>query len=175
MNILSVCTSVPVLERLRAETRLHHGAIETSLDLVSATLTLGAYRHTLVRFHGFYRPLEVDMQAVGVWTGCGFDMGARWKTALLKADLRSLGVSEPALLAVCIDLPPHANLAAAFGCLYVLEGATLGGQIINRALEKSLGITPQAGSACRFCGHALRSGRGRRGRERHVLEVAPLG
>lgn len=157
MNVLSVPSSTPVLERLRTETRSHHDAIETSLNLMSATLTLGAYRHTLARFHGFYRPLEDGMKAMGGWTDCDFDMGARWKTPLLEDDLRSLGVNDPAALPVCTDLPPHANVAAAFGCLYVLEGATLGGQIINRALEQSLGITPTAGSAF-FHGYGDRTG-----------------
>ena len=157
MNVPSGSASVPVLERLRSETRPHHDAIETAINLTSATLTLGSYRHTLARFHGFYRPLEVGMQAAGGWADHGFAVGARWKTSLLEADLRSLGVNDPAALPVCTDLPPHANLAAAFGCLYVLEGATLGGQIINRALEKSLGITPQAGSAF-FHGYGERTG-----------------
>lgn len=67
MNVLSVPSFIPVLQRLRTETRPHHDAIETSLDLMSDTLTLGAYRHTLARFHGFYRPLEASMQAMGGW------------------------------------------------------------------------------------------------------------
>jgi len=157
MKIEPVCAPTPVLERLRTETRPHHDAIETSLDLMSGTLTLAAYRHTLARFHGFYGPLEVGMQAAGGWADRGFDVGARWKTSLLEADLRSLGVEDPAALPICADLPPHANVAAAFGCLYVLEGATLGGQIINRALEKSLGITPDAGGSF-FHGYGDRTG-----------------
>jgi heme oxygenase len=145
MNVKAVFASTPVLERLRAETRPQHHAIETALELTSDTLTLGTYRQTLARFHGLYRPLEVGVQSVGGWADRGLDLAGRWKPPLLEADLGALGVDDPAALPVCTDLPPHATVAAVFGCLYVLEGATLGGQVISRALEKSLGTTPQAG------------------------------
>ena len=145
MNDEAASASPPVLERLRAETRPQHDAIETALDLTSGTLTLGTYRRTLARFHGFYRPLEVGVQAVGGWADRGLDLAERWKTPLLEADLRALGVDDPAALPVCTDLPPHATVAAAFGCLYVLEGATLGGQVISQLLRNRLGVTPEAG------------------------------
>jgi len=158
MNDEAASASPPVLERLRAETRPHHDAIEKALDLTSRTLTPFTYRQTLARFHGFYRPLEVGVQAVGGWADRGLDLAERWKTPLLEADLRALGVDDPAALPVCTDLPPHATVAAAFGCLYVLEGATLGGQVISRALEKSLGLTPEAGGRF-FRGYGDRTGK----------------
>jgi len=158
MNVESVSASTPVLERLRAETRPQHDAIETALNLTGGTVTLGTYRQTLARFYGFYRPLEVGLQTVGGWADRGLDLNERWKTPLLEADLRALGVDDPAALPVYTDLPPHATVAAAFGCLYVLEGATLGGQVIIRALEKSLAITPQAGGRF-FHGYGDRTGK----------------
>jgi len=93
MNGESFPVSIPVLARLRAETRAEHDAIETVLDLVSGTLTLGTYRQTLARFHGFYRPLEVGVQAVGGWAARGLDLAGRWKTPLLEADLQALAAS----------------------------------------------------------------------------------
>jgi heme oxygenase len=47
--------------------------------------------------------------------------------------------------------------AQLFGCLYVLEGATLGGQIITRHLHASLGLTPETGAAF-FAGYGARTG-----------------
>ena len=37
-------------------------------------------------------------------------------------------------------LPPLETQADAFGCLYVLEGATLGGRVISRHIERALGL-----------------------------------
>jgi heme oxygenase len=41
-----------------------------------------------------------------------------------------------------------ADRAAAFGALYVVEGSTLGGTIIARQVERSLGFT--AGAGCSY-------------------------
>ena len=157
MNVESGSASIAVLARLRAETRPPHDAIETALDLTSGTLTLEAYRNTQARFHGFYRPLERGVQALGGWSDRGIDVAGRWKTPLLEADLRALGVDDPAALPVCTDLPPHATVAAAFGCLYVLEGATLGGQIISRAVQKATDVTLDTGGRF-FHGYGDRTG-----------------
>ena len=157
MNVESDSASMPVLARLRAETRPHHDAVEETLDLTSEALDRDAYRRTLELFYGFYRPLEEGLRAVGGWVERGLDVTERSKTPLLEADLQTLGVADPGILRVCTDLPPHATVAAAFGCLYVLEGATLGGQVISRALRKSLGVTPETGGRF-FHGYGDRTG-----------------
>jgi len=134
-----------ILARLRAETRSEHEAIEAVLDLTSGTLTLKSYVRTLGRFYGFYLPLEAGLGQIGGWSERGFDLTQRQKASLLEADLRAVGVASVAALPVCTELPAHGTVSAAFGCLYVMEGATLGGQIISGAVEKSLGLTPATG------------------------------
>jgi heme oxygenase len=54
-------------------------------------------------------------------------------------------------------LPDLGTAAKLFGCLYVLEGATLGGQIITRHLNASLGLTPQSGGSF-FSGYGQHTG-----------------
>jgi len=161
MNVESVSATTSILQRLRAETRPHHNFIETALERMSDAITLGTYHQTLARFHGFYRPLEVGMQSVGGWADRGPDFAGRRKTQLLEADLRALSVGYTAELLLCTDLPPHATVATvatAFDCLSMLEGATLDRHVISRALEKSLGITPQAGGQF-FYGYGERTGK----------------
>ena len=154
---MNTASPAPLLERLRSETRPHHDAIEATLDLTSEALDRDAYRRTLERFHGFYRPIEAGLWAVGGWVERGLDITERRKTPLLEADLRALGVADPEDLPVCTDLPPHATVAAAFGCLYVLEGATLGGQFISRSVQKAIGITLDTGGRF-FHGYGDRTG-----------------
>jgi len=157
MNNETVPGPSSILARLRTETRPEHEAIEAALELTSETLTREAYRRTLERFYGFYRPLEAGLGEIGGWTERGIDLTQRQKTPLLEVDLRALGVVRPAALPVCTDLPPHGTVSAAFGCLYVMEGATLGGQIITKAVEKSLGVTAETGGRF-FNGYGDRTG-----------------
>ena len=135
----------PVLSRLRAETRAEHDAIEAALDLTGDGLTRDGYRRVLERFYGFYAPLEPAIRAVGGWADRGLDLDARRKTPLLEADLRALGADAPASLPLCNDLPLLVTPADCFGCLYVLEGSTLGGQLISRHVQHALGVTPETG------------------------------
>jgi len=59
--------------------------------------------------------------------------------------LHALGLNDFEMLLICTDLPPHGMVAAAFGCIYVLEGATLGGRFISQMFRKSLGVRPETG------------------------------
>lgn len=146
-----------LLARLQAETRPDHDAIEQLLDLTRSGMTLAAYRHTLERFYGFYLPLEDQLCAIGGWPERGLDLGERLKAPLLAADLAALGLDAPSNLPTCEALPDLADVTAAFGCLYVLEGATLGGQVISRSIRSIIGDRPEAGGLF-FHGYGERTG-----------------
>lgn len=67
-----------------------------------------------------------------------YDPKARRKCGWLEADLAAMGgVTVPADRAECGSLPRMDTASRAFGCAYVLEGATLGGRHISRMLEQS--------------------------------------
>ena len=134
-----------ILSRLRTETRAEHDAIEAALDLTGDGLTHDRYRRILERLYGFYAPLEPAIRAVGGWADRGLDLEARQKGPLLRADLRTLGGDAPTAIPLCNDLPILVTLADCFGCLYVLEGSTLGGQFISRHVHRVLGMTPETG------------------------------
>jgi heme oxygenase len=141
-----------VLQRLKAATRAEHDAIEQALDLMAPGLSLTDYHHRLRRYHGFYAPIEPLIAAALDGPRWGLDMAARTKTAWLAVDLACLGDSEeagglpPTALPLCTALPPLQTQADAFGCLYVLEGATLGGRVISRHIEQVLGLDATHGA-----------------------------
>lgn len=137
-----------LLARLRSETRSEHDAIEAALNLTRCpVLELAAYRRTMERFYGFYGPLEAGLRAVGELDDRGLLLEERCaKARLLEIDLEVLG-EDPRQLPRCPNLPPHAGLAQGIGCLYVLEGATLGGQVISEHVRRMLGITAASGGA----------------------------
>jgi len=134
-----------LLARLRAETRVQHDAIEQVVDLTGAGLTRAGYRRRIEQFYGFYRPLEDRMLRAGHGIAPWLDFRERLKTPLLEEDLRALGDDAPGLLATCRELPGLDGPAELFGCLYVLEGSTMGGQLISRHIRQTLGVTPDAG------------------------------
>jgi len=155
-----------VLTRLRLETRGEHDAVERVLDLMGAELTREVYCRRLEQFYGFYRPLEAalkircalpDKHLGGATSHLATLLPRLNKTADLQRDLHYLGF-EPDDLLLCRHLPPLETQAEVLGCLYVIEGATLGGQMITRHVRGTLGITPTTGGSF-FEGYAGDTGR----------------
>lgn len=153
--------------RLRERTRPLHDRLERHprlRPLLDEALTPEIYAALLEKQYGFYEPLERRLAAGADWRQLSFDFEARRKTPLLRRDLAALGIpsSRHAVLPCCAELPDVSTLPRLLGCLYVLEGATLGGQIIARHLHRALGVDAAKGGA--FYG-AYGSQTGRRWRE----------
>jgi heme oxygenase len=74
-------------------------------------------------------------------------LAGREKTPRLREDLHSLGMTRGQIdaLPLCDTLPNVATISRALGSRYVLEGATLGGQVVSRHLESTLGLREGAG------------------------------
>ena len=127
-----------ILPRLRAATGEAHRALERVVDVENCVRDVGRYRALLEQFLGFYRPLEWRLSVMPGWEESGVDLLARWKSPWLEADLQALGLSSAEVggLPDCGKLPAAGNLARGFGCLYVLEGATLGGRQITGMLQE---------------------------------------
>lgn len=74
-----------------------------------------------------------------------YDLAHRTKLCWLDQDLTALSGSTPRAPQTSFTL---FNASAAFGAVYVVEGATLGGQVIARQVIPALAISPENG--CRF-------------------------
>jgi heme oxygenase len=112
-------------------------------------MTRAGYRDLLERFYGFYVPVEDRLATLWNALTPGFDYQPRRKAHLLRHDLFALGLSGQDIeaLTLCVALPALDGSAQALGCAYVLEGATLGGQVIGRHLERVHGIDGHNGGA----------------------------
>lgn len=134
------------MQQLKVATEAQHIAMEQTVDLIKSSSSLAAYQALLQRFYGFYLPVENALRRLP-WAQVGFDIDGRMKSALLAADLQWLGVSAAMLASVpqCPTVPPLADIPQALGYLYVSEGATLGGQVIIRQLQKRLPISRTGG------------------------------
>ena len=136
-----------ILKRLKDETRSAHLATEQQLDLLNQMPTKMEYARLLGRFWGFYVPIESKINQVVGLDELPLNLSARQKKKLLWLDLTDLDWNESTIeaLPLCTDLPTLDSVPQALGCLYVLEGATLGGQMISRHLQERIGITPEHG------------------------------
>ena len=131
----------PVLQDLRAGTAELHIALEKRLPFFSDTLDIPSFERLMAAYHGFYFPLENALQRSGSVPD-DFDLTPRLKTSTLRGDLQALGLA-PLRWKTCrsaISLPVIDSSAAFLGVLYVLEGATLGGQILRREISAPLAL-----------------------------------
>ena len=113
------------------------------MGLLDERLDLQAYRKVLGRLYGFWRGWEPQMATVFQDTAF---LGPRRRLHLLQADLATVGLSAHAVrvLPTC-PLPILRDAVEALGSLYVMEGSTLGGQVIKQNVERRLGFDGRHG------------------------------
>ncbi len=148
-----------MLKCLKEATGTRHAALEGRLPLLDADLTFATYRQYVQKLFGFYEPLESQLATLPRTQAVGIDYALRHKTPRLRRDLQVLGLSDPAISALprCRSLPPLNSEAQFWGCLYVIEGATLGGQIILKNLHRNIGLTASSGASF-FDGYGAQTG-----------------
>ena len=124
----------------------HEGFAAVSAGAVS----MADYRALLERLWGFHKAFETALAGAGCAEAAGFDLARRARSGLIEQDLTRLGADAAgiALLETCPDLPPPKSLGETMGALYVVEGSTLGGQQIARALAPLFNARGEEG--CRF-------------------------
>ena len=101
--------------------------------------------------YGFVQPYEMALRRHAADFGPEWQLEQRYRAALILEDLARVGY--PAEPAVCPTPPPLETRAQLLGTMYVLEGSTLGGQVIARQLAAA-GIDGRTF----FAGRAERTG-----------------
>jgi heme oxygenase len=136
--------------QLKQRTMALHIALETKLAaLMSDEITLDQCAGLQKKFYGFYSPVEQQLVAIRGWDEPELQLQSRLKLPLLVEDLASFSVNfkEIAELPLCASLPRLETVAEGLGCLYVLEGSTLGGRIIAGHLKRVLALDETRGCA----------------------------
>ena len=134
--------------QLKRETDAEHRHLEAQLGLLDPGLEVDRYRRVLETFYGFYVPVEIDVARLAASAGpLGFPLRAR--AELIERDLQAVGLSPATLAALplCSDRPELTCVEDLAGCLYVLEGACLGGQVLTPLLHRRLGVAKGSGAA----------------------------
>lgn len=133
---LAPAAAPPLLARLRAETRPYHDALELNefnQALAAGTPGAAATRWFLGKMYGFLLPYETALRQHAAALGPAWEVPERQRAQLILADLRVPADQLPQ----CAALPPLASLPQLLGAMYVVEGSTLGGQVLARQLAKA--------------------------------------
>ena len=129
--------TTPILDHLRATTRDLHDGLEARLDVFTRVADPSRRRDMVGRFLAFYRPAEAALaRLLGEEPGLEFD--ARRKVPALERDAAALRAAAPADAPLALPT----DRAEALGFLYVLEGSTLGGRVIDKQLRLR-GLSPE--------------------------------
>src|ERR1700728_115310 len=143
------------LEQLRRETLPDHKAVEQSVPLMDEELDVDTYVYSLLKLHGIIAAWE-EWAAPNAPGWIQPLLAARRRAQLLTLDLTLFGAdasagARPALTEI-------RDAAGLLGAMYVMEGSTLGGQLIARHVERVLKLTAGQGSAY-FRGHKEQTGK----------------
>lgn len=135
-----------VRERLKAGTlELHRQAERHLAPLMRPGLDDATYAGILERFHDFYRAFESEMaiRRESSAAAAFYDDKAK-RTERLREDLRTFG-REALDVSFSLGFMAHESDASLWGMVYVVQGSSLGGQVISAAVKKSLGRTDGRG------------------------------
>lgn len=128
-----------VAQLLKEETIVAHTKAENLLvPKISSIKTFGDYAALLKMFYGYFHPIEQIIRKY-ITVDILSDIDERRNSLFILHDLKALNYSTEHM-SVCNEIPQIKNIADAFGCLYVLEGSTLGGRMISKMLMKNFYI-----------------------------------
>jgi heme oxygenase (biliverdin-IX-beta and delta-forming) len=152
----------PLLQQIKEQTKESHSSLEQLPilhSLTSSDINQLQYLKILIKFYGFFSPLENAINQYPQIQNYLPDIETRRKASSLYNDINIISRKEDTkpLFKECHNLPAVANPAQAMGCLYVMEGSTLGGRFIYKNLEKNLQITDKDGASF-FYGYGPETG-----------------
>lgn len=143
-----------LLREATAEVHARLHAVPAFEALAAGRLSLATYVALLQRLLGFHGAVEAALAAAPPLQPYGIELAERRRSEALRIDLASLGAADTTPLA---PLPSLGSAARALGCLYVVEGSTLGGRQLARGLDHLLPAGTAAGRAF-LLGHGPRHG-----------------
>lgn len=148
--------SVPDLRnQIKAATTLVHDKLDhnpLALGVLRPDVTIAEYRSYLERTLGFVEPLEEALARVDLPAELGINVAQRAKSHLIKEDLLKLGASPAEVAAIPrLQITDLAGVPEALGTLYVMEGSTMGGLVIAKHIQNTLGLDGTNGAGFLNC------------------------
>jgi heme oxygenase len=129
-----------ITERLKAETAVQHQATEAvsfGHKIMGGTLTVDEYKLLIEKNYILHVLIEKALLSSDL-IPADFELKSRLKTQSLMDDLLLLNHPVPAIPEFAVT---YTTAAQALGAMYVVEGATLGGAYILKALQRNPAFT----------------------------------
>jgi heme oxygenase (biliverdin-IX-beta and delta-forming) len=132
---------------LKRATRTLHSSVEAEVAIDRRLASSAEYVQLLKRLYGIHKPFEdilgAKKEIVEAYVP---DVGERFKVHLLEQDLHFLKAGSPTNAEVC-SLAEVEGIPEIFGAFYVLEGSTIGGNMIAQSVHRHLGYGPGKGTS----------------------------
>jgi heme oxygenase len=147
-----------ILSKLRTHTGTLHSELEKtpiSVALLDEQVSTNDYITYLQKMRGIVAFYE--SKVFPALTGTLPDLPRREKLPLINEDLNYLSPDKAESSAFQESEVPDPSIGYALGCMYVMEGSTLGGKVILKHVSKTLGIMPEQGGSY-FAGYGEETG-----------------
>jgi heme oxygenase len=128
-------------ERLKIATKGNHDELEELMfvnEIMNKTFTREQYKTLLATNYIVHSAIESRLhEALDADLKTILEVDTRYKLAALEQDLEEMEISKADLDALDFDFlkSQDFNNASSLGAMYVLEGATLGGNVIQKKLK----------------------------------------
>jgi heme oxygenase len=146
------------LRDLRNKTGASHKSLEDrqlSRLLLDPSLSSFTYQLYLSKLYRVVRACEA--QVFPLLSHLLKDLPRRQKAELIFNDLIATGMSQKDIAGLPVHHFQEMSIAQAMGAMYVLEGATLGGRILYRHINETLGLNQESGASY-FWGYGAETG-----------------
>ena len=130
--VIRVMSISDVHKRLRVETASAHRRLEKRLGAIALLSSISTRGELVTRYHRFHFCVENALEP-HLSDLPGLDFANRRRAAMVADDMRALGQGSFCAGDAGLEL---CSCAEALGGLYVLEGSTLGGQMILNQLRQ---------------------------------------
>jgi heme oxygenase (biliverdin-IX-beta and delta-forming) len=130
--------------RVRSETSVWHDRVDAVAGGPNTVESRGGYIDLLGRLYELHTSFEsrlADPRLHGAWRHLGIDLPVHRRAHLCADDLETLGAAPANTPVTSSSL---ATSGHALGCLYVLEGSSLGGRVVARIVRDRIGNVPVA-------------------------------
>lgn len=128
-----------ILDTIKTETRAWHDKVEelaASDHIMDGTFTYDDYSALIARHYVMHNALEPKLADFFATTSIpGINFEERRKLALLQKDMQEIQGDIPE--GTFVPEVEVTTPAQALGCMYVLEGSSLGGSVIKKQLGKN--------------------------------------
>lgn len=133
-----------ITQKLKEDTALLHSVVEKEMfadEIFNKTLTLTQYKQLITTNYIFHALLEkVVFDNLSENIKATLQIEQRRKLPALEADIQALQIAVP-VYSNEISVPEIDTVDKALGALYVMEGATLGGNVIVKHLKQTPDFT----------------------------------